>query len=395
MSNSIHKLKILFRVDSSSLIGNGHLMRCIALADALRERHCECFFLTRDLVGSDYQRITDCGFNFKFLPRPIKNQELIFDKNDYTTWAQSSAKWDSQNSASILFESNVFYDWIVIDNYTWCKNEHKNLASFCKKIMVIDDLENRPYHAHLLLDSGAYNVNKYESLCADEPFYINGKQEASNAQARTKFLIGPDYLLLNKSYLKLNDNKNFNFLNSDNTIKKICIISGATDPNNINSKVFDALVSNVNFKRYKFTFILSGNAPHIESLKKAIKPYNNCTVLVGSESLVSTFLSNDLLITACGGTLWEGAVLSCPMAIFKSGPDQSKNFHRFITNNAAYDLSADDDCIGISKSKVKKLLELCYEKPKIIKDLRKVASELCDGQGSKRVASAMLDDDFK
>ena len=52
---------IIFRVDSSTQIGSGHLMRCLTLANQLKSK-AEILFISRNLVGNLNHLIT--GFVF-------------------------------------------------------------------------------------------------------------------------------------------------------------------------------------------------------------------------------------------------------------------------------------------------------------------------------------------
>ena len=45
-------MKIVFRVDSSLEIGTGHVMRCLALADILRDQNSDIYFICRNHPGN-------------------------------------------------------------------------------------------------------------------------------------------------------------------------------------------------------------------------------------------------------------------------------------------------------------------------------------------------------
>ena len=43
---------IVFRVDASIQMGTGHVMRCLTLADALKNEGAECYFICREHLGN-------------------------------------------------------------------------------------------------------------------------------------------------------------------------------------------------------------------------------------------------------------------------------------------------------------------------------------------------------
>src|SRR3546814_14592075 len=61
-------VQAIFRVDASIVIGSGHVMRCLTLADELKTRGWQCRFICRDHAGNLNALIRQCGFDVDELP---------------------------------------------------------------------------------------------------------------------------------------------------------------------------------------------------------------------------------------------------------------------------------------------------------------------------------------
>ena len=60
-------MRFVFRTDGSLDIGTGHVMRCLTLAGALREKGAICYFICRELSGNLIARIREAGFGVTVL----------------------------------------------------------------------------------------------------------------------------------------------------------------------------------------------------------------------------------------------------------------------------------------------------------------------------------------
>ena len=56
---------IIFRADANETVATGHLMRCMTIADACREKGMECeFWLAED---KETERLRQAGFSYRIL----------------------------------------------------------------------------------------------------------------------------------------------------------------------------------------------------------------------------------------------------------------------------------------------------------------------------------------
>src|SRR3989344_1282314 len=125
-------MRIAIRVDASSQIGSGHLMRCLTLADQLRGVGAEVAFICRDLPGAMFDLLQTREYRSAKLP-------LAEEGNG----SQHLDAQETIGAAGRLFPDGI--EWLVVDHYRLDATWERTLRGDVGKIMVIDDLANRPH----------------------------------------------------------------------------------------------------------------------------------------------------------------------------------------------------------------------------------------------------------
>ena len=75
-------MNIAFRVDSSDLIGAGHVRRCLELAEKLRKKCDKVIFITKNLNGKFIVLKKKKKFQVALIRNIISNNKLICDFKD-------------------------------------------------------------------------------------------------------------------------------------------------------------------------------------------------------------------------------------------------------------------------------------------------------------------------
>jgi len=154
-------LEVLVRADGDSKIGLGHLARCGVLVNRLVKRGHSVTLLTmssntpREFVSSDAEIF------------------IIADEDECLTKMRSIGERKP-------------IDWLVVDHYSIDASWERKASKYVSRILVIDDLANRPHQCDFLLDQNIENSlqNRYKSLIP----------------SKTKLLLGMDYLLARDSF---------------------------------------------------------------------------------------------------------------------------------------------------------------------------------------------------
>ena len=219
---------IVFRVDCSSQTGMGHLVRCIALAEMLKNTSTIYFALqepTENIIS-------------KFIH--VANHVIVLPvTKDYKLDAENLIK---QTSAS---------DIIVLDGYFFDADYQLKIKNSGCKLVYIDDLISWHQYADVI-------INHAEGI--DESRYL--KEEY------THLYLGLKYAMLRNSFLKVKCNESNNSI-----ITKVFVSMGAADITNLTYRYTKALLQIKTIE--EIHLMVSSVNPHISSIEELIKSNSN------------------------------------------------------------------------------------------------------------------------
>jgi UDP-2,4-diacetamido-2,4,6-trideoxy-beta-L-altropyranose hydrolase len=301
---------IVFRVDASTEIGIGHVMRCLTLAEALRLEGEDCRFVCREHKGNLFEKIQQKGFTLHKLasPRqkPLVPESLGPTDPSYSSWLGVEQATDAGETIDAL--GGNFPDWVVVDHYALDAQWENILRPTCGKILVIDDLANRAHNCDVLLD---------QNIASKQVDYLE------LVPSDCEIMAGPEYSLLRPEFLA----KRTYSLSRRNTseLKHVLINLGGVDKNNITERVLDALVNCWLPQATRITIVMGGKAPWLLQVQKkaALLPWKS-EVKVNVEDMASLMADSDLAIGAAGSTSWERCCLGLPSIIVVIAPNQEQ-----------------------------------------------------------------------
>lgn len=295
----------VIRVDSSSLIGSGHLMRCITLADKMKKKkNADVHFVCRDLEGNLSQLVVSHGHQLHLLPSVEKNNNL----EGYAAWLTVSQERDAAETISILKEiipDGKSLSRLVVDSYAIDIEWEQQLRPYTEEIFVIDDLANRHHDCDVLLDQNlSENMSrKYNGLLPE------------NCQ----ILIGPKYVLLRDEFIEARKQ----LKTRDGNINNVLVFYGGSDVTNETMKALVALSELVDYN-YKLNIdvIVGGSNPHKKEIESYCKNKKYMHYYCQVNNMAEFMLKADLFIGAGGATTYERCYLRLPSIVTSIAENQ-------------------------------------------------------------------------
>lgn len=290
-------MQAAIRVDSSTTIGSGHLMRCLTLAERMRkENNAKVHFISRDLEGNLHGNIKDAGFDLHVLPRHPIDKSL----EGYTAWLTVQQDVDAEETKDVLREI-CKVDRLVVDNYALDMAWERELRPFTDEIFVIDDLANREHDCNVLLDQN---------------FYLDmEKRYIGLVPKKCKLLLGPQHALLREDFYEARKH----LRKRDGSLRNILVFYGGSDLTNETMKALHALrVFHEAQPETTVDVIVGGSNPHQQEIKKFceapdVKKWMRYHLQV--DNMAKYMARADLMLGAGGSTTWERCFLELPAIV--------------------------------------------------------------------------------
>ena len=351
------KKNLFIRVDSSPEIGIGHMMRCLTLAQELKNNFDKVIFLTRKDSDDFTETIMENGFKVVLLPTQIiKPPKNIHELNNYSDIIKNLITTYTRNK-----------NYLLIDHYDIDSAFELSLKNTFEKIFVIDDLANRKHNCDLLIDQNYYRDlnHRYEKLIPNNAIT----------------LLGPKYAIIRSEFRSVNKK----IIKKNSQVKKILVSFGGSDPTNECKKTLDALCSIEN-SQFEIIVVAGIYNHKFEQLQKLYEKYSSIKIYRHVNDLSRLMLDSDLFIGAGGTTTWERLYMGLPSIVTIISNDQKESIEFLSDMGHVINL-------GLAKNVTTETHVQAFQKlnPDLIYSMSLNNQKLVDGNGCSRIKKQIIE----
>lgn len=359
-------MRVAIRVDASLTAGLGHVMRCLTLAQELREHGATVSFISREHPGNLCVLIEERGFSVSRLPVPAAN--MVFDNAPvHAAWLGASWQEDARQTLAALDTTAEKFDWLVVDHYAIDHRWETAVASSVTRMMVIDDLADRQHACALLLDQNL--VAAFDIRYSDK------------VPATCTLLLGPKYAMLQPDYAELHEAS----VTPAGPIRRIFVFFGGADERNLTGRSLSAFLA-LGKSDIEVDVVISAGSPHASAIRRQIQGCENIHLHSNLHSLAPLMRQADLAIGASGTTSWERLCLGLPAIVVTLADNQRPIAEELNRRRLIRWLGHQDD---VTESDfLQALRELVAQVS--LKNEFSNGMQIIDGKGVHRVWAAMV-----
>lgn len=253
------KKKVYIRVDGSAQIGLGHLVRCMALSQMLKNDF-DLHFVCREAPASMLKEIRESGILTTVI--------------------------DSEKSFLAMLTGKEI---VVLDNYFFETAYQRQIKETGCQLVCIDDLHDKEFYADLIINQ------------------VPGTRPSDyQAQPYTQYALGPDYALLRAPFLEEARKER-----KSGQVCSVFICFGGADNRNLTTHTLGLAIKEPGFK--KITVVTGTAFQYANELKQLVDSDNRVMhySAVDEKKMLGLMKASDLAIVPASGILLEVMAAGC------------------------------------------------------------------------------------
>ncbi|MCU1270541.1 MAG: pseudaminic acid biosynthesis-associated protein PseG [Acidobacteriaceae bacterium] len=334
---------ILIRADASSSMGAGHVMRCLALAQAWRKAGGEVTFLMASSTPFVSHRVQTEGFEALTINVPPGGPE-------------DAAK--TRNSASQRQAR-----WLVLDGYHFNLDYCAAVTSDQWRILRVEDAPGS------------------ECPCADVILNQNAHAQSSTYSEHAgvaQLLLGPRFALLRNEFVDACQ------LRREIPViaTKVLITTGGGDPQILLPRLVEGIECCSSKLEAK---IVVGAAPEGNVLGWIARSRSSIELIVGSQDMSRLAAWADIAVSAAGSTCWEFCSLGLPSILI----DVAENQRDVAKSLSEREIAVHVPLEEASSRRIAQEIESLIHSQSRREVMARRGRDLVDGRGAHRVTSAL------
>lgn len=353
-------MRAAFRVDANALMGGGHVMRCLSLANTLRRQGFETIFVFAIMPAALLEHVSAAGHAVRSIAcSPEMNREGAgWEAEPLSTEAQR------RDAEAMTQAVGGRADWLVVDHYLLDRRWENAARRQADRILVLDDLANRLHDCDLLLD---------QTLGRERGDY------STLVLGQARLLLGPLYALLRPEFVRERP-ASLARRRSPGVVRRIFISLGATDVGGCTIPAARAGLAAAG--ELEVDVVIGRSAPSVEELRALAEREPRLRLHVDTQEMAALMRDADLAIGASGSTSWERCCLGLPTVALVLADNQRLVAEKLTEGGSAY--------VAHCADALPETLFSLIADPARRLAMTAAAAALADGWGVERVSREML-----
>lgn len=338
-------MRIGIRADANEIVATGHVMRCLAIAEELKNLGRNPLFISAD----DF-------------PRPLIEQRGFDVVSLQSDWKHMEK--ETEQLRAVIDKHHI--GLMLVDSYYATKTYFEKIHSFTKA-MYIDDLGKEVYD----VDFAVCYANYYKDLELEERYPSN-----------VKLLLGTRYAPLRRGFSDLPPKR------ISPEIKEVLVLSGGTDPYDFLWNFSQKLTESSLFETLETIQIICGRYyDKYDELTERFAGIPKLHFHKAVKDIEKYMLCADAAVTAAGVTVYELCAAGVPAITYTIADNQqgnAKSFQKDGIMEYAGDLRSDP-----VMERIIRLLDEKYRDFSYRNRVSEAMRQRVDGKGARHIAESI------